>query len=44
MGEIVIAQPDNEGKEILNNSMLHLLRKKLTKQGNNYLDGTIQES
>ena len=43
VGQIVTAQPDDEVKEILYHAMPNLWRKKMTKQGYNYLERYIQE-
>ena len=40
---VVTSLPDNEVKEILYHAMHNLWRKKMTKQGYNYLDRSIQE-
>ena len=40
---MVTALPDNEVKEILYHAMPNFWRKKMTKQGYNYLDRSIQE-
>ena len=41
--QMVTALPDNEVKEILHHTMPNLWRKKMTEQGYNYLDRSIQE-
>ena len=41
--QMVTARPDNEVKEILYHTMPCLWRKKMTKQGYNFLDRSIQE-
>ena len=43
VGQMVKALPDDEVKEILYHAMPNLWRKKMTKQGYNYLDRSIQE-
>ena len=43
VGQIVTALPDDEVKEILYHAMPNLWRKKMTKQGYNYLDRSIQK-
>ena len=40
---MVTAMPNDEVKEILYHTMPNLWRKKMTKQGYNYLDRSIQE-
>ena len=43
IGQMVTSLPDNEIKEILYHAMPNLWRKKITKQGYNYLERTIQK-
>ena len=42
VGQMVIAMPDDEVKEILYHVMSNKWRKKMTEQGYNYLDRSIQ--
>ena len=42
-GQMITALPDDEAKEILYHAMPNLWRTKMTKQGYNYLDRSIQE-
>ena len=42
MGQIIIALPSNKVKDILSCTIPKLTRKKMIKQGCNYVDGGIQ--
>ena len=44
IGQMVTALPNNEVKEILYRAISSLWRQKMTKQGYNYLDRSIQET
>ena len=43
VGQVVTTLPDNKVKEILYHKMPDLWRKKMTKQGYNYVHNTIQQ-
>ena len=43
IGQLITALPDDEVKEMLYHTMLNSWRKKMTKQGNNHLEKSIQE-